>query len=331
MKRVLFFSLMSLASWLVLLSCDSDTTAPDTTPPAAPTGFVVNFNGTTDGTISLQWAANTESDLAGYKLFRDNGVGTEYAERGTTTQNSYVETGLEYDVPYSYKIQAYDNSNNFSDFTTLSEPVAPINQNPPAQVANVTIYAHNITAQSQLDIEISWSPNSESDFSNYKLYRANTGVFQADEAHLLDSLTTTSFTDTDVLVDTRYYYKIVAIDMGGLTANPSNVATDLPLSEPTLTAPIGGEFAPTARPTFVWQRLEGADGYQISVRESTYSGTVWETKVDQPATGNPQVTYPSSAPALSTGGTYCWQLGTYSRSDQTGVNSYSTIANGRIP
>jgi len=300
-------------------------------PPIPPTGFTANYDETMDGNISLFWTANTERDLAGYKLYRDNGSGSDYTELGSTTQTSYTDLGLDYEIAYSYKIQAYDKSDNFSEFTFLAERIQSFNITAPSQPVGFTIYAHNIATESLLNIELTWSLNTESDFDHYNLYRATTGSFQLIESNLLDSLSGTSYTDLAVEVGIHYYYRLVAVDKGGLPSSPSVIVDDIPLAVPTLLGPIGGETATSSRPTFTWQRLEGADGYQLSLRESAYSGTVWETKVDQPATGNPQVTYPSSAPALSTGGTYYWQLGTYSQSDQTEVNSYSTIANFKIP
>lgn len=335
MKRFVYLGLMGIMSLWMFQACEEDTTEPDTTPPAAVAGFEVDFNSTTDGEVSLYWTANTESDLAGYKLFRDAGTGTDYDSIATTTQTSYLDIGLEYDTQYSYKIQAYDNSGNHSDFTVLEERVAPINQNPPASPTNLTIYAHNLTILDQLDVQLNWTPNSESDWSHYQLYRANTGVFQANETTLLDCLTTNSYTDTDVEVNVHYYYKIVSFDKGGMNSSPSLVVDDMPLAEPTLLSPVGGETAASSRPTFTWQRTSGAKGYEISLKESVLSAPIWTAKILQPTTGNPEVTYPTSEIALSSGGTYYWQVGTFSIGEtieeMDEVNSYSSNASFVAP
>ncbi|MCF7800859.1 MAG: hypothetical protein K9N34_02450 [Candidatus Marinimicrobia bacterium] len=335
MKRFAYLGLLSLTSIWMFQACEEDTTEPDTTPPAAVAGFEVDFNATTDGEVSLYWTANTESDLAGYKLFRDAGPGTDYDSIATTTETSYLDIGLDYDTQFSYKIQAYDKSGNHSDFTVLGERVAPINQSPPATPSNLTIYAHNLTILDQLDVQLNWSPNSESDWSHYKLYRANTGVFQANETTLLDCLTTNSYTDTDVEVNVHYYYKILSSDKGGMSSSPSLVVDDIPLPEPTLLSPIGGEPAASNRPTFTWQRTSGAKGYEISLRESPLAAPIWSTKILQPATGNPEVIYPNAAPALTTGSNYYWQVGTFSIGATTDemdeVNSYSAIGTFKAP
>lgn len=335
MKRFTYLGFLSIAGLLIFQACDTETTEPDTTPPAMVAGFEVDFNATTDGEVSLYWTANTESDLAGYKLFRDAGPGTEYDSIAATTQISYLDVGLDYDTQYSYKIQSYDKSGNHSDFTVLAERVAPINQNPPASPANLSINAHNLTILDQLDIQLNWSPNSESDWSHYKLYRANTGVFQANETTLLDCLTTSTYTDTDVEVNVHYYYKIVAFDKGELGSSPSQVVDDMPLSEPTLLSPIGGATAESDRPTFIWQRTSGAVGYEISLKESVLSAPIWTMKILQPTSDNPEVAYPISEPALTSGATYYWQVGTFSigatTEEMDEVNSYSANTSFKVP
>ncbi len=148
---------------------------------------------------------------------------------------------------------------------------------------------------------------------------------------MVDSLTTTSFTDTMLTVGTRYYYKILAYDKEPLPSNPSDVVTDVPLPAPTLIGPANSSTASSARPTFSWNRLTDAVGYQITVMESAQSGTVWETKLDQPDSGDPSIAYPATATALVTGGTYYWFVGTYSITDQSEVNSYSATYHFLVP
>ena len=83
----------------------------DTTPPAVPenftaTGYTIH--------VFLEWSANTDSDLAGYRIYRSDGndykvIGT--ASKNATYYNDYIG------IPpktYSYKISSYDLKGNES-------------------------------------------------------------------------------------------------------------------------------------------------------------------------------------------------------------------------
>src|SRR5206468_1566489 len=62
-------------------------TPTDLTPPAVPTGLAAVRG---DGSVSLSWTANTEPDLASYRVLRD-GVEITWLPAGTT---SLVDAGL---------------------------------------------------------------------------------------------------------------------------------------------------------------------------------------------------------------------------------------------
>jgi hypothetical protein len=90
-------------------------TAPggDTTAPGAPTGL-----GATAGNASaaLSWTANTESDLAGYNVYRGTATGGPYTQINTSlvTGHTYADSGLTNGTTYYYVVKAVDTSNNAS-------------------------------------------------------------------------------------------------------------------------------------------------------------------------------------------------------------------------
>lgn len=79
---------------------------PDTTAPAAPTGVAATPGA---GQVTLSWTANTEADLAGYRVLRD---GVQVASLGKVT--SYVDSGLLSSLSYAYVIRAADSTGNVS-------------------------------------------------------------------------------------------------------------------------------------------------------------------------------------------------------------------------
>ncbi|HCW76228.1 MAG TPA: hypothetical protein DHU63_06780 [Candidatus Marinimicrobia bacterium] len=282
-------------------------------------------NASTDGEVSLTWEANTERDLAGYKLYRQAGADAEYQSLGTTTSNSYLDTGLDYDTNYYYKLKAYDQSGNESD-SVVAGPRKPYNLDPPSKPTGLKINAYNLTS---LKIRLQWNANNESDFAYYKIFRAISDNLPIESSTLYDSIpndpTTAFYTynDTGVDVSVTYYYRLLAYDKGNLKSNSSDMINDTPLPFPTLVAPAD-EGITTTHPDFEWQRVSGAKAYQIIVRPNLEGSNIWEEIVSQPSSGNPQITYPTSATGLTLPNTYYWKVGTFSQDDQNDVNSYSS-------
>jgi len=91
---------------------------PDTTAPAAPTGVAATPG---PGQITLTWTANSEADLAGYRVLRD---GVQVASLGKVS--SYVDSGLLSTRSYSYVVRAFDTTGNVSgdSATVTATPAA---------------------------------------------------------------------------------------------------------------------------------------------------------------------------------------------------------------
>lgn len=107
----------------------------DTTPPAIPTG-VAAVAGT--GAVTLTWAANTEPDLLGYRVYRSTSatVGfssiTTGAPLGATT---FTDNGLAAGTRYYYAVRAEDDLGNQSRSSTIVSAV------PSAASAPVTLFS----------------------------------------------------------------------------------------------------------------------------------------------------------------------------------------------
>ncbi len=102
----------------------------DTVPPAAPVSLLA-----TPGqlTVSLNWAANSESDLAGYRVYRSTTNGSGYVEVSTAlvTGTAFLNSGLTGGVTYYYVIRAQDTAGNQSGnsiqaFATPTAPPTPV-------------------------------------------------------------------------------------------------------------------------------------------------------------------------------------------------------------
>jgi len=117
MQRSLFGLVLAA---LLLPGCldDNRIVAPrDVTPPAAPRGF---YSVTGDTRVTLHWLANTESDVAGYRVYMSpcaSGGGCPYDRIGTTAGTSFVAQGLANGVTRYYAVAAFDASGNESDLS----------------------------------------------------------------------------------------------------------------------------------------------------------------------------------------------------------------------
>ncbi len=79
----------------------------------------LTLNPQASSSVTLTWNANTESDLAGYKVYRANSSGAYGAPiaaiPGNTT--SYIVTGLQFGTTYFFVVTAYDIAGNESAYS----------------------------------------------------------------------------------------------------------------------------------------------------------------------------------------------------------------------
>jgi hypothetical protein len=89
---------------------------PDTNAPAAPTLLRAKAS---NGTVSLDWADNSEPDVNGYNIYRSTTFGSGYARLNTTLLSSsdYTDTAVVNDTMYYYVVTAADTSANESVYS----------------------------------------------------------------------------------------------------------------------------------------------------------------------------------------------------------------------
>lgn len=195
----------------------------DTTPPAAPQGASGKI--LEDGMVLLNWEANTEPDLMGYKVFYANGKNGEYSpvSQKVFVDNKYtasVVTDIDVDSIY-YKLAAYDLRYNRSAY---SEPIAlarPDN-NPPGA-------PHLVHALSRKEgIRLSWRLSGSPDVVEYRLMRkyASATTWEAvytfapseapqDLPMVNGEMLASQYIDESELQLRPYDYRLLAIDDSG--------------------------------------------------------------------------------------------------------------------
>jgi len=116
-----FQTALALLVVLLLAGCEDDhvPTAPprDVTPPAAPRAV---YSVTGDHQVTLHWLANTEPDVAGYKIYMApcaNGPSCPYDYVLATVGTSAVIANLANGTTEYFAVAAYDKSGNEGDLS----------------------------------------------------------------------------------------------------------------------------------------------------------------------------------------------------------------------
>ncbi|HJP95100.1 MAG TPA: hypothetical protein VJ875_24275 [Pyrinomonadaceae bacterium] len=208
------------------------STPPDTTAPSAPTNLTaVGANSTT---INLSWTASTDDvDVVGYNVFRDGGA-TPIA---TVSATNYSDTGLGIGSTHSYTVKAFDGANNLSVASnTATASTQGSDTTPPTDPTGLTA-----TGSSTTTIDLNWTASTDNfAVTGYKVFRDGGSTEIA-------TVTTTSFSDTGLAVNSTHSYQVSAFDGAGNQSAKSNTATattqlagalvSLALNPTTVTAP----------------------------------------------------------------------------------------------
>jgi fibronectin type 3 domain-containing protein len=167
---------------------------------------VVTLNSPTQ--INIAWT-NTATNATGIMINRKvgaNGVLTTVATLPPTA-TSYNDTNVTPGTLYEYHVQSFNISgnNDFSGVSVTSLPAAP---------TGVTAIGGNN------ENTISWQPVTGA--VSYNIYRATVSGGETSVA-LATNLTTTSFSDTGLPLNSTYYYEVTAVDAGGEGPRSSEV------------------------------------------------------------------------------------------------------------
>ena len=194
----------------------------DTTPPAAPSGLVATAG---DGKVDLVWAANSETDLAGYNVYRSSSAGGTYAQVNTAlvASNGWEDTGLVNGNTYYYVVRAEDTSTNESSNSNEASamPEAPVDTTPPAAPSGL------VATPGDGKVDLAWGANSETDLAGYNVYRSSSagGTYAQVNTALVAS---NGWEDTGLVNGNTYYYVVRAEDTSTNESGNSNEASAMP-------------------------------------------------------------------------------------------------------
>jgi hypothetical protein len=149
-----------------------------------------------------------------FRIFRRAPGEKRFLHAADTAEAEWTDVATEYGRAYEYLVQSIVKTGTGEAESEASAPVriAPEDRFPPAVPAGLTAVA------STGGIELAWEPNTEADFSGYRVWRAAAGE---ELAPIGEAGRNPSYTDRGVQPGQPYRYAVSAIDMSGNESDPS--------------------------------------------------------------------------------------------------------------
>ncbi|MFA5423480.1 MAG: glycoside hydrolase family 30 beta sandwich domain-containing protein, partial [Phycisphaerae bacterium] len=243
-------------------SSEDSATPEDTTAPAAPTGLSATAG---DGTVSLNWDDNGETDLAGYNVKRSTTQGSGYSSIATDVATSdYTDNTVTNGTTYYYVVTAVDESDNESG-NSDEDSATPIDTTAPAAPANLS------TSGSDGFVSLDWADNTEPDLDGYNVYRSTTQG--SGYSPIATDVTDSDYLDNAVTNGTTYYYVVTAIDNLSNESDNSNEASATPQDSTAPAAPVNlTAAAGNESVSLDWNDNIEPDLASYNIYRSDYSG-----------------------------------------------------------
>jgi autotransporter-associated beta strand protein len=244
--------------------------------PATPIVVVLSTN----NSVTINWSAIPGANF--YTIQRGTVVNTTLTKttdyvpfyttlNNTTTGTTYTDSSGTLGCSYSYIVTATSAGGTSSNsIPAMAKPIPP----PPTSAPGNVRVSNSVTTTNQSPT-ITWSPVSGA--VGYILYRATSasGPFSFPGNYVM-SMTTTNYTDSNLSLNTQYYYTVVAMNAAGISAN-STVVNTAPAPPANLTATPGN-----LQITLAWSASTGATNY--IVKRGTSSGNETTTLTNTTST-----------------------------------------------
>ncbi|MFH1171003.1 MAG: fibronectin type III domain-containing protein, partial [bacterium] len=258
--------------------CDPNGTGTcittDTTAPTVPGNLQLDgMPGS--ATVPLRWVASTDNPggtgLHGYKLYRCQGVGCTPATVVQTpgaSATTVTDTGLSSNTTYVFDLTAVDNASpanesGHSNRLTVTT-AAGGDTEPPSTPANL----RQNGSPAYTSIPLAWDASTDNiGVAGYTLYRCPGSGCTPTLFQTFTGATILSYTDSSVLPNRLYIYRVSAFDGAG---NPSALSTALQVTTPN----------DTGRPSQVQNLTQNGDLTNSSIPLRWDAATDAESGID---------------------------------------------------
>ncbi len=306
---------------VVLWSCGREKIAEpadDSIPPATPSELKVFA--AFDGQVAIEWRKNNESNLKGYFIYKSINKPEHFEQISFTEMNYFVENSLFYDSTYYYKVSAV-NRNNIESPLSISVSALPKNIYAPLPPTNLKANARNWT--NSFGIYLLWDPPADTDILGYKIYRNTSSGFGVDSLNYFDFTQGISYLDTTRLkLLVNYYYRIIAVDKGGLKSIATKDVKDIILNSPALIYPENNSQTNSIR-EFRIRAVSKPAKYKLVILSNEIYGTIFEFNFSSEIV-NEVIKIGVAGLQLAPFKKYFWRVYTYTNSD-VDPNSYSSL------
>ncbi len=216
----------------------SNTASATTQPaPAAPTNLAATA--VSSAQVNLSWVDNATNE-AGFKVERStDGVNFTQIAMPTANVTTYAATGLAPGTTYTFRVRAYDGSNN----SAYSNVASATTTAPPAAPTNLTA-----TAVSSSRIDLAWTDNSTNE-GGFKVERSTDGVTFTQVAQVGANITT--YSNTGLAGGTTYAFRVRAYD-GTNNSAYSNTASATTVAAPAAPTNLSAAGLSASRAQLAW-------------------------------------------------------------------------------
>lgn len=255
------------------------------TPPSAPMNVKVEDTGT-GYSLKIIWPANTESDLAGYKVYWGTASGTYTNSQTIGNATSYTITGLTEGTRYYIVVTAYDSDGNESTKSIEVTGTSNAYASRPDAPTGLTVTEGNGY------LTLSWT--GVSNVTGYMVY-----IGEADGVYGTPVRTTsTTYTFQNLQNGNTYYVAVSSYDLSSgsrytisseserTTASGTPYDNEAPAAPTSITATDAGTGG---KVVLKWDREESFDiaGYVVAYKKTgnsvfegiTSTGVTWNYSV----------------------------------------------------